>query len=150
MIGVEIDLRSHNRAAIDAHFLRDYITLVDGSSIEPQTVDAVRAMIKPGEKVMVMLDSNHTKPHVLEELRAYGPMVSPGCYIVAADGIMEQVAGGPRTQPDWPTSNPRQAALAFVAENPDFVIEEPTWPFNEGVVRERLTYWPGAFVKRVR
>lgn len=150
VIGVEIDLRSHNRAAIDAHFLRDYITLVDGSSIDPQTVDAVRAMIKPGEKVMVMLDSNHTKPHVLEELRAYGPMVSPGCYIVAADGIMEQVAGGPRTQPDWPTSNPRQAALAFAAENPDFVIEEPTWPFNEGVVRERLTYWPGAFVKRVR
>jgi cephalosporin hydroxylase len=150
VIGVEVDLRAHNRAAIDAHMLRPLITLVDGSSIDPMTVDKVRSLIKPGEKVMVMLDSNHTKPHVLEELRAYGPMVTPGCYIVAADGIMELVAGGPRTKPDWPTSNPKQAAIAFTAENPDFVIEEPAWPFNEGVVRERLTYWPSAFVKRVR
>ena len=150
VIGIEMDLRAHNRAAIDAHPLRDMITLVDGSSIEKSTVDQVRALIQPGERVMVMLDANHTLAHVLEELRAYGPMVTPGCYIVAADGIMEIVAGGPRTKPDWPVSNPKQAALAFVAENPDFVIEEPQWDFNEGLVRERVTYWPGAFVKRRR
>ena len=150
VIGVEIDLRTHNRKAIDEHFLRPFITIIDGSSIAADTIETVRAMIRPGEKVMVMLDSNHMKPHVLEELRAYGPMVTPGCYIVAADGIMEQVAGGPRTTPEWVTSNPRQAALTFVEENRDFAIEEPTWPFNEGVVRERLTYWPGAFVKRLR
>ena len=77
-------------------------------------------------------------------------MVTPGCYIVAADGIMEQVAGGPRTKPEWKVSNPKQAAITYTAENPDFVIEEPTWPFNEGVVRERVTYWPSAFVKRIR
>ena len=150
VIGVELDLRAHNRAAIDAHPLRDMITLVDGSSIDPITVETVKSLLKPGEKVMVMLDSNHTKPHVLEELRAYGPMTSPGCYIIAADGIMEIVAGGPRTQADWATSNPKQAALEFVAENPDFAIEEPAWPFNEGMVRERVTYLPGAFVKRMR
>ena len=150
VIGVELDLRPHNRAEIDAHALRDMITLIDGSSIAAETVAKVRALISPGEKVMVMLDSNHSKPHVLEELRAYGPMVTPGCYIVAADGVMEIVAGGPRTQPDWPTSNPKQAALEFVAENPDFAIEEPEWPFNEGMVRERVTYLPGAFVKRIR
>jgi cephalosporin hydroxylase len=150
IIGVEVELRSHNRKAINDHILKPYITIVDGSSIDPDTVAEVRSLIKPGEKVMVMLDSNHTKEHVLEELRAYGPMVTPGCYIVAADGIMEQVAGGPRTKPDWKVSNPKQAAIAFTQENPDFVIEEPVWPFNEGVVRERVTYWPSAFVKRLR
>ena len=150
VIGIELDLRAHNRAAIDAHPLRHMISLVDGSSIDPVTVAHVRSLVKPGERVMVMLDANHTKPHVLAELRAYGPMVTPGCYIVAADGIMEIVAGGPRTKPDWPVSNPKQAALAFVAENADFVVEEPKWDFNEGLVRERVTYWPGAFVKRLR
>ena len=150
IIGVEVELRPHNRKAINDHILKPYITIVDGSSTDPDTVAQVQSLIKPGEKVMVMLDSNHTKEHVLDELRAYGPMVTPGCYIVAADGIMEQVAGGPRTKPEWVESNPKQAAIAFVAENPDFVIEEPVWPFNEGVVRERLTYWPSAFVKRVR
>jgi cephalosporin hydroxylase len=149
VIGVEVELRSHNRKAIDDHILRPLITVVDGSSIDPDTVAEVQKLIKPGEKVMVMLDSNHTKEHVLEELRAYGPMVTPGCYIVAADGIMEQVCGGPRTKPEWKDSNPKQAAIAFTQENPNFVIEEPEWPFNEGVVRERLTYWPKAFVKRI-
>ena len=150
IIGVEVELRAHNRKAINDHILRPYITIVDGSSIDPDTVAHVRSLIKPGEKVMVMLDSNHTKEHVLEELRAYGQMVTPGCYIVAADGIMEEVAGGPRTKPEWVTSNPKQAAIAFTEENHDFVIEEPVWPFNEGVVRERVTYWPSAFVKRLR
>jgi cephalosporin hydroxylase len=150
IIGVEVELRPHNRKAINEHILKPYITIVDGSSTDPETVAEVQSLIKPGEKVMVMLDSNHTKEHVLDELRAYGPLVSPGCYIVAADGIMEQVAGGPRTKPEWTWSNPKQAAIAYVEENPDFVIEEPKWPFNEGVVRERVTYWPGAFVKRIR
>ena len=63
---------------------------------------------------------------------------------------MEEVCGGPRTKPEWKASNPKQAAITFTAENSDFVIEEPVWPFNEGVVRERLTYWPSAFVKRLR
>jgi cephalosporin hydroxylase len=150
VIGVEIDLRPHNRRAINEHILRPLITIVEGSSIDPVTVAEVKSLLKPTDKVMVMLDSNHTKPHVLEELRAYGPMVTPGCYIVAADGIQELVCGGPRTKPDWRENNPKQAAIAFAQENPDFAIEEPAWPFNEGMVRERLTYWPSAFVKRLR
>jgi cephalosporin hydroxylase len=150
VIGIEVELRPHNRKAINEHILRPLITIVDGSSTDAVIVEEVRSLIKPGEKVMVMLDANHTKQHVLDELRAYGPMVTPGCYIVAADGIMEQVCGGPRTRPDWKESNPKQAAIAFTQEKPDFAIEEPAWPFNEGVVRERLTYWPSAFVKRLR
>lgn len=150
IIGVEVELRAHNRKAINDHMLREYITIVEGSSIDPETVAEVKSHIKEDETVLVMLDSNHTKEHVLEELRHYGPMISVGSYIVAADGIMEQVAGGPRTKPEWVESNPKQAALAFVAENDDFIIEEPKWPFNESVVRERVTYWPGAFVKRIK
>jgi cephalosporin hydroxylase len=149
VIGVEVELRSHNRKAIDAHILRPLITIVDGSSTDPETVEQVKGLIKPGEKVMVMLDANHTKAHVLDELRMYGPLVTPGCYIVACDGIMEQVCGGPRTKPEWKESNPKQAAIAFAKENPNFVVEEPVWPFNEGFVRERVTYWPSAFVKRI-
>jgi len=87
---------------------------------------------------------------VLAELRAYAPLVSVDSYIVAMDGIMEQLAGAPRSAPDWTWNNPRQAALEFVAENPDFVIEEPRFAFNEGNVTERVTYWPSAFIKRLR
>lgn len=150
VVGVEIALRDHNRAAILAHPMADLITLVDGSSTAPETLAKVRALVKPGERALVILDSNHTKGHVLDECRAYAPLVDVGSYIVATDGIMEQVAGGPRTRPEWRFDNPKAAALAFAAENPDFVIEEPAWGFNEGAVRERVTYWPSCYLKRVR
>jgi len=149
-IGVEIDLRDHNREAIKSHPLSSYIEIVDGSSTSPETIKQVKSLIKPGEKVLVMLDANHTKEHVLAELRGYSEVVSPGCYIVAADGIMELVAGGPRTEADWKTSNPKTAAIEFVRENEDFQIEEPKWPFNESMLEKRVTYWPSAFVKRLR
>src|ERR1700682_2885689 len=147
VIGVDIEIRAHNRSAIEAHPLSERITLIEGSSIEPAIVEKVRASISPGETVLVLLDSNHTKDHVLSELRAYGPLVSVGSYIVATDGVMEMVVGGPRTNSDWNWNNPRQAALAFVGEDPRFKIEEPEWLFNEGAVRDRVTYWPDAFVK---
>lgn len=149
VIGVDIEIRPHNRAAIAAHELFPYITLVEGSSIAPQTVERVRSLIRPGERVLVMLDSCHTKAHVLAELAAYAPLVAEGSYIVAADGIMEDVAGASRTQPDWTWNNPRQAALEFAAAHPEFRIEEPGFAFNEGSVRERVTYWPSAFLRRI-
>ncbi len=150
VIGVDIEIRPHNRKAIEEHFLFPYITLVEGSSIEEETVSTVRRQIKAGESVLVILDACHTKDHVLEELRAYGPLVSTGSYIVAADGIMEEVVGAPRTQDDWSWNNPRQAALAFVQENPDFAIEQPPFPFNEGEITEPVTYWPDGFLRRLR
>lgn len=149
VIGVDIEIRSHNRAAIETHPLAKMITLVEGNSIGAETVASVKAALRPEDRVLVLLDSKHSKDHVLDELRLYGPLVTPGCYIVATDGVMELVAGAPRTADDWTWNNPRQAALAFAAENDAFVIEEPTWPFNEGVVRDRVTYWPGAFLRRV-
>lgn len=150
VVGVDIEIRPHNRAAIEAHLLAPLITLIEGNAIAADIVAKVEAQVSPNDKVLILLDSKHTRDHVLEELRLYGPMVSVDSYIVATDGVMEYVAGGPRSEPDWTTNNPRQAALDFVRENTNFVIEEPAWPFNEGLVRDRVTYWPNAFIRRIR
>lgn len=149
-VGVDIEIRPHNRKAIEEHPLSGYITLVEGSSTDPDIVSAVRSHINDGETVLVILDSNHLRDHVMAELDAYAPMVTPGSYIVACDGIMGVVAGAPRTESDWTWNNPTEAARLFAGKNPDFAIEEPVFPFNEGVVTERVTYWPGAFLKRLR
>jgi cephalosporin hydroxylase len=150
VIGIDVEIRPHNRVAIDAHPMRKRIETVEGSSIDPAIVERVRAMVQPGETVLVVLDSNHSRDHVLAELKAYGPMVTAGSYIVAMDGIMALVAGGPRTKADWGWNNPTEAAKLFVESDHNFQIEEPAWLFNEGMVTERVTYWPGAFVKKLR
>lgn len=149
VIGIDIEIRPKNRRAIEEHPMTKRIELLEGSSTEPKIIDSVRTLLTPGDRVLVVLDSNHTKSHVLDELRAYGPLVSIGSYIVATDGVMEQVRGGPRSHDDWDWNNPKAAAHEFVAEDRRFVIEEPTFPFNEGVVNRRVTYWPDAFIKRV-
>ena len=150
VIGIDIEIREHNRRAIEAHPLFPYIKLIEGSSIEPSVVLEVSAAIKPEERVMVLLDSSHTKHHVLAELNAYAPLVSVGSYIVVMDGIMEQVVGALRTQPDWSWNNPKQAALQFVETNHDFILDEPSFLFNEGNVSTRVTYWPCGFIKRIK
>ncbi len=150
VVGVDIEIRPHNREAIEAHELFPLITLIEGNSIDEAVVDEVKSLVRPGERVLVLLDSRHTKDHVLAELEAYSPLVDVGSYIVAMDGIMEQLASAPRTQPDWTWNNPKRAALEFVERNADFVIEEPAFLFNEGNVSERVTYWPCGFIKRVR
>jgi len=149
VIGVDIEIRPHNRAAIEAHPMFRRIRMLEGSSVAPDMVETVKAEIAPQERVLVVLDSNHSHDHVLAELRAYAPLVPVGGYVVATDGIMGRLVGAPRSQPDWTWNNPERAAQDFVAEDARFVIEEPAWLFNEGATRERVTYWPGAFVKRI-
>ena len=149
VIGVDIEIRPHNRKAIEAHEMKKRIELIEGSSTAPDVLAQVKAQIKPGETVLVVLDSNHTKAHVLDELRAYGEMIGVGSYVVATDGIMAQVKGGPRTDDDWDWNNPQSAVHEFVAQDKRFIVEEPAFPFNEGAVTERVTYWPDAFVKRI-
>jgi cephalosporin hydroxylase len=148
VIGVDIEIRPHNRAAIEAHPMAPYITLVEGNSIDPAIVEIVRTAITPGDTVLVLLDSHHSCAHVAAELDAYAPLVTPGSYIIACDGIMAQVAGAPRSAPDWTWNNPISAVEAFLPNHPDFVLEEPEFAFNEGVVRNRVTYWPKCFLRR--
>jgi cephalosporin hydroxylase len=149
VVGIDIEIRPQNRVAIEAHPLSSLITLVEGNSVDAVTIDKVRKQIGPGERVLVLLDSCHTKVHVLAELNAYSTFVNPGSYIVAMDGIMEEVVGAPRTKADWTWNNPRQAALEFVDSHPNFRIEEPSRSFNEGNISKRVTYWPSAFIRRL-
>lgn len=148
VIGIDIDIRPHNRRAIETHEMSSRITLIEGSSTDPVTVAKVAEQIRPGEKILVILDSNHTRDHVLAELNAYAPFVGGGSYVVACDGIMQEVVGAERTQPDWTVNNPQSAVRDFLAQNSDFVLEEPPFPFNEGRIVDRVTYWPNAFLRR--
>lgn len=149
VIGIDIDIRAHNRTAIESHPMMKRIEMVEGSSIAPEIVEQVKGLVREGEKVMVVLDSNHSREHVLGELRAYASLVHVGGYMVATDGIMQDLVGAPRSNDHWDSNNPQQAARDFVASDDRFVIEEPEWLFNEGLVRERVTYWPSCFVKRI-
>ncbi len=150
VIGIDIEIRPHNRKAIEAHELFEFITLFEGSSVSKETVEKVAGLVKQDSKVMVFLDSNHSKEHVMAELRAYSDFVSVGSYIVAMDGIMSDLAGAPRSTDDWDWNNPKSAVEDFVLENDNFIIDEPLFAFNEGIIKDRVTYWPGAFVKRVK
>jgi cephalosporin hydroxylase len=148
VIGIDIEIRPHNRAAIESHRLSPSIRLIEGSSTSSVVVQEVQNNIGPSESVLVLLDSNHSKEHVAAELEAYGPLVSPGSYIVACDGIMQQVSGAPRTEADWTWNNPISAVTDFLSEHQEFEEHEPEWPFNEGLVRRRVTYWPQAYLRR--
>jgi cephalosporin hydroxylase len=149
VVGIDVEVRAPNRRAIEAHPLFPYITLIEGSSIATPVVEQVRDQIRRGDTTLVLLDSCHTKEHVLAELEAYSPLVTSGSYIVAMDGIMGDLAGAPRTEADWSWNNPKTAAHQFVEAHPEFAIEEPSFPFNEGNITERVTYWPSAFIKRI-
>jgi len=149
VIGVDIEIRPHNRAAIEAHELYPFITLIEGDSAAPDIIDQVQGEISEGDTVLVLLDSNHTYDHVMKELEAYNHMVSPGSYIVATDGIMEVVHDTPRAGQDWRMNNPARAAREFAARHPQFVIEQPAWCFNESALDKTITTWPDAWLKKV-
>jgi cephalosporin hydroxylase len=149
VVGVDVEIRPHNRAAIEGHPLGRDITLIEGSSTDPAVLARVRGLVRPGERALVLLDSCHAKAHVLAELRAYGPLVAVGSYLVATDGVMGELAGLPQAPPAWAWDNPAAAAREFAAADPRFVLEEPPFAFNEGAVTERVTYWPSAYLRRV-
>lgn len=150
IIGIDIEIRSHNRTAIEKHELASYITLIEGDSTDEKIVDQVKALVKPDETVLVILDSNHTKQHVLRELNVYSSLVTKGSYIVATDGSMKDLHDVPRGNSEWIWDNPVAAALEFAAENPEFVIEQPEWAFNESELTDVITHWPGAYLKRIK
>lgn len=150
VIGVDIDIRPHNRAAIVAHELYPLITLIEGSSTDPAVVEKVKMAITPAETVLVLLDANHSKNHVLRELEAYGPLVSVGSYIIVADGIMEEIVGVPGTSPAWAWDSPKKAVAEFVAHHPEFRPVPHPRPFNEGMINRSVTYWPDGYLRRIR
>ena len=129
--------------------MSDLITLIEGSSTAPEIIGQVRAAIGPNETVLVVLDSDHSYQHVLDELNAYAPLVTEGSWIVATDGLMRDLTDVPRGTASWDKDNPANAARDFVAGHPDFVLGEPAWPFNESTLTGNITHWPDAWLQRV-
>lgn len=127
VIGVDIDLRAHNRESIQDHPLAHRIKLVEGGSTHRETLERVRELIPAGSKVMVILDSNHSREHVLGELRAYGPMVTPGQYLVVADTLLGRIR--PDQTPKkrsaiWePGNEPLSALKQYIDETGRFEVD---------------------------
>jgi cephalosporin hydroxylase len=148
VVGVDIEIHPASRKAIESHELSSYISLIVGDSISPDIVGNVKSLVKPGEAALVILDSNHTRAHVFAELEAYHGLVTSGSYIVATDGIMKDLYDAPRGRPEWVTDNPTNAASEFAELHPEFVLEQPDWPFNESKLDKNLTHWPGAWLRK--
>ncbi len=149
IVGIDIDIRQHNRVEIEQHELFSYITLLEGSSTSREIVSEVDKIVKDTDTVLVILDSNHSKQHVLDELEAYNHLVTKGSYIVATDGVMYDLHDVPRGESEWAWDNPASAAIEFLETNGDFVIETPEWTFNESKLDENITHWPNAWLKRL-
>lgn len=127
VIGVDIDIRAHNREAIETHPMSKRVTLVEGGSVDDDVLARVRAEIPAGSRVMAVLDSDHSRAHVLNECRAYGPMVTPGCYLVVADTmvghITEQEAPRKRSQLWFQGNEPLSALNDYLGETDRFEVD---------------------------
>jgi cephalosporin hydroxylase len=124
VLGVDIDIRAHNRAAIEAHPLAGRIRMIQGSSIAPEIIAQVQAFAQPFERVLVALDSNHTHEHVLAELEAYAPLVTPGSYCVVFDTIIEDMPAEMFPDRPWgPGNNPKTAVWEYLKSHPEFEID---------------------------
>lgn len=126
VIGIDIDIRPHNRQVIESHPLAEHVTLIEGSSVEPETFERVRQTIgdTPG-RVLVVLDSMHTHDHVLAELEAYAPLVSAGSYCVVFDTIIEDMPAEMFPDRPWgPGNNPKTAVWEYLKNHPEFAIDK--------------------------
>lgn len=148
VIGIDIEIRKHNRSAIESHQMSAYISLIEGDSTDRTIVNQIKSMVKKDETVLVILDSCHSKQHVLDELEAYHDLVSPGSYIVATDGILRDLHDVPCGYNSWIKENPSEAVDEFIRRHPEFILEKPSWLFNESQLSEDVTYWPNAWLRR--
>ena len=149
VIGIDIEIRPHNRKAIEEHPLSEWITLLEGDSADPEIVRQARDLIDPEDTVLIVLDSCHTLEHVRRELDAWHDLVTPDSYLVATDGIMRDLHDVPRGDRRWRDDHPAAAAEEFVQRNAQFVLEQPPWPFNESPLTENITHWPSAWLRRI-
>lgn len=146
VVGVDIDIRAHSRDSIERHPMAKRVVLIEGSSTTPSTVAAVRAQISDGACVMVVLDSNHSRDHVLAELRSYGPLVTPGCYLVVADTLLGrlQPEQTPRNRSRfWPKGDdPLTAVATYLDETDRFEVDSE---INGKLI---LSSSPGGYLRR--
>lgn len=144
VLGVDIDIRAHNRAAIEAHPMMRRITMIQGSSVAPEIAAQVRAAAAGCRRVLVCLDSNHTHEHVLAELETYAPLVTPGSYCVVFDTIVERLPSGMYPDRSWgPGNSPMSAVEAWLPAHPEFEID------TEMDHRLLISVAPRGYLKRV-
>lgn len=125
VLGIDIDIRAHNRAAIEAHPMFKRISMIQGSSIAPAIIDEVRARAQGKRKVLVCLDSNHTHDHVLAELEGYAALTSVGSYCVVFDTIVEDLPAELYPDRPWgPGNNPKTAVREFLKTHTEFEIDK--------------------------
>jgi cephalosporin hydroxylase len=145
VLGIDIDIRAHNRAAIEAHPLSKRISMIQGSSIDPEIIAQVQAKAKGKQRVLVCLDSNHTQDHVLAELEAYAPLTTAGSYCVVMDTLIEDMPKALFSDRPWgPGNNPKSAVWEYLKSHPEFEIEKNL--SNKLLI----TVAPDGYLKRVR
>jgi cephalosporin hydroxylase len=144
VLGIDIDIRAHNRAAIEIHPMASRIEMIEGSSIAPEVIEQVRAIAAKHERVLVFLDSNHTHAHVLAELEAYAPLASKGSYCVAFDTVIEDMPADMFPNRPWgPGDNPKTAVWEYLKTHPEFEIDKS--------IEHKLlvTVAPDGYLKRI-
>lgn len=125
VIGIDIDIRKHNRIAIEAHPLFKRIRLIEGSSVDAAVIDQVRHLAQGRKRIMVLLDSNHTRDHVLQELKLYAPLVSAGNYLIVLDTVIEDLPKSLFPERPWgKNDNPKTAVHEFLGQTDRFVIDK--------------------------
>jgi cephalosporin hydroxylase len=145
VLGIDIDIRAHNREAIEAHPLARRIRMIEGPSLDEAVLAEVRRAAEVVERVMVVLDSDHTHDHVLAELRAYAGLVTVGQFLVVADTFVEDIPVQDHRRRAWgPGDNPATALRAWLEETEGF---EPDPFINAKLL---LTASPGGYLRRMR
>jgi cephalosporin hydroxylase len=125
VLGIDIEIRAHNRAAIEAHPMFKRISMIEGSSVDSQVVRRAVDAASGSKRVMICLDSNHTHDHVLAELEAYAPLTSIGSYCVVFDTIIEDLPSDTYPDRPWgPGNNPKSAAREFLQTHPEFEVDK--------------------------
>jgi cephalosporin hydroxylase len=144
VLGIDIDIRAHNRVAIEAHPMASRIQMIQGSSIAPEIVQQVRQLAKGYERILVCLDSNHTHSHVMSELQAYASLTSVGSYCVVFDTLVEDMPEDMYPDRPWgPGDNPKTAVWEYLKTHPEFEIDKS--------IQNKLliTVAPDGYLKRV-
>lgn len=125
VIGIDIDIRKHNRDLIESHPMFRRIQLIEGSSLSQHVLDGVRRIAAGKKKIMICLDSNHTHDHVLEELKLYAPLTSVGSYCIVFDTVVEDMPDDWKWDRPWGKgNNPKTAVMEFLKGNDNFVIDK--------------------------
>jgi cephalosporin hydroxylase len=145
VLGIDIDIRAHNRMAIEAHPMASRIQMIQGSSIAPEIIDQVKKVASGYNRILVCLDSNHTHEHVLAELEAYAPLTSVGSYCVVFDTVVEELPADMFPDRPWgPGNNPKTAVWEYLKTHPGFMSDQS--------IHNRLliTVAPDGYLKRLK